>query len=375
MSAKKFSPVLVLLFCLLPLAAGTVGQQGTATAPASKLVDVKVPAPSLKDNVLGQPTELDASIYLPPSYASSATKRYPTIYLLHGFLSTDDAWIKGGYQGMNIQTTMDQLMSAGKIGEMIVVLPNGRNSYGGAFYTNSSVTGNWEDYIYRDLVQFIDANYRTIAASESRGIAGHSMGGYGALVLGMKHPDIFGAVYALSPCCTALEADMGETNPAWLKVLRLSSKDQLKSKPESIEDFFVIAYVALSAAFSPNPARPPFHVDFPFKERASSGSAPTAGLEKDAAYTRWRARMPAYMVEENQQNLRKLRGIFIDYGEKEEFAHIVIGAQQLSMALGERRIPHTLEVYANGDHGSKIRERVETRMLPFFAQKLAGVTP
>ena len=134
------------------------------------------------------------------------------------------------------------------------------------------------------------------------------MGGYGALVLGMKHPDIFGAVYALSPCCTALEADMGETNPAWLKVLRLSSKDQLKSKPESIEDFFAIAYVALSAAFSLNPARPPFYVNFPFKERASNGSSPTAGLEKDAAYTRWRAHMPAYMVEENQQNLRKLRG-------------------------------------------------------------------
>ena len=377
MSHKKLSATALALVCLLFVTIGALGQQGTGLAPAGRLVEVKIPAPALKGNQLGEPTELNASIYLPPGYDTAAPKRYATVYLLHGFLSTDKAWTINGYQRMNLQTTLDALIKGGKVREMIVVVPNSWSHYGGAFYTNSTVTGNWEDYIYRDLVQHVDANYRTIASSESRGIAGHSMGGYGALVLGMRHPDVFGAVYALSPCCTVMEGDMAGTNPNWSKVLRLTSKDQLKLRPQSFEDFFTIAFVALAASFSPNPARAPLYVDFPFKEPVStSGSTQAAGLEKnEPTYTRWRSQMAVYMVEKNQQNLMKLRGLFIDYGVKEEFSHIVIGAQQLSKTLGERGIPHTLEIYAGGDHSSKIRERVETRVFQFFSERLAGSPP
>ena len=141
---------------------------------------------------------------------------------------------------------------------MIVVAPNGRNAYGGAFYTNSTVNGNWEDYLVRDLVAYVDANYRTLARPESRGIAGHSMGGYGAIVLAMKHPDVFSTLYALSPCCLSLEGDIGPQNPAWLKTLRLKSRDQLKTKFETFEEFYTLVFVAAATAFSPNPDRGPF---------------------------------------------------------------------------------------------------------------------
>ena len=146
---------------------------------------------------------------------------------------------------------------------MIVVAANGFNAYGGSFYTNSPVTGNWEDFIVRDLVGNIDANYRTIARAESRGIAGHSMGGYGAMMLAMKHPELFSAVYALSPCCMVMDNDMSEANVAWPHILSLTSRDQLKEKPQSPQDFFSIVFVALSAAMSPNPSKPQFFVDFP----------------------------------------------------------------------------------------------------------------
>jgi len=86
---------------------------------------------------------------------------------------------------------MDDLISKGAAKEMIVVVPNGSNRYLGSFYTNSSVSGNWEDYIYRDVVSFIDDTYRTITKPASRGIAGHSMGGYGALMLAMRQRGIF----------------------------------------------------------------------------------------------------------------------------------------------------------------------------------------
>lgn len=349
--------------CVISLAAGSLAQEA-ARATGGRLVEVKVSAPSLKGNLLGDPTEQTVAIYLPPSYDTSPSKRFPTLYLLHGFTANYKAWTTNGYQGMNLQSVMDEMIKSGKIREMIVVLPNGSNAYKGAFYTNSVVTGNWEDYILRDLVENVDANYRTIPRSESRGIAGHSMGGYGAIALGMKHPDVFSTVYALSPCCLGIEGDNSSENPAWMKTVRVTSKDLFKDKPGSFEDFYQIAFVAMAAAFSPNPARSPLYVDFPYQEREGR-------LERnESVYARWRAKMPLYNVEENKQNLLQLRGLFIDVGEKEEFSHIRLTTQQFSRALAERNIPHIFEIYAGGTHGSKIRERVETRLLQFFSEKL-----
>jgi enterochelin esterase-like enzyme len=121
--------------------------------------------------LLGDPTQQKVYIYLPPSYDATPTKRFPTLYLLHGFLSSSAVWVTGSYQGLNLQTLMDELIRSGKVREMIVVAANGKDSYGGSFYSNSTVTGNWDDFITRDLVGNIDANYRTIPRAESRGIA------------------------------------------------------------------------------------------------------------------------------------------------------------------------------------------------------------
>ncbi len=366
MPSLKLSRLIFAVVLGIAFAFAGFGQQATAPAAAGRLVEVKVSAPALKGNLLGDPTEQSVAVYLPPSYDTAPAKRFPTVYLLHGFLGNNKAWTTNGYQGMSLQPLMDEMIKSGKTREMIVVAPNGWNAYRGAFYTNSTVTGNWEDYIYRDLVQNIDANYRTIARPESRGIAGHSMGGYGAVVLAMRHPDVFSAVYALSPCCLGMEGDFTSENPAWLKTIRLTSKEQLKPRPGSLDEFYPIAFIAISASFSPNPERAPFYVDFPYLEREGR-------LEKnESAYARWRAKMPLYMVDENKQNLLKLRGIFIDYGQQEEFSHITITSQLFSKALAERRIPHIFEVYEGGDHGNKIRQRVETRVLQFFSDKLEG---
>ncbi|HEY8186134.1 MAG TPA: alpha/beta fold hydrolase [Pyrinomonadaceae bacterium] len=369
MLSRRLTSFIVALLCAISLAAIGVANQATGQVAAGRLVEVKVAAPALKGNLLGDPVEQDVGIYLPPSYETSPTKRFPTLYLLHGFTATNSAWTSGGYQGMTLQPLMDEMIKSGKSREMIVVIPSGWNAYKGAFYTNSTVNGNWEDYIYRELVQYVDTNYRTIARAESRGIAGHSMGGYGAITLAMKHPDVFGAVYALSPCCLGMEAEFTSANPAWLKTVRLTSKDQLKAQPQSFDDFFVLAFIAVSAAFSPNPARPPFYVDFPYQERDGR-------LEKnESVFAKWRTKMPVYMVDENKDNLLKLRGIFIDVGQKEEFPHIRITTQQFSKALAERNIPHVFEVYEGGTHGNKIRERVETRLLQFFSEKLVFPSP
>jgi S-formylglutathione hydrolase FrmB len=328
------------------------------------LVELKVSAPSLKGNLLGDPVEQKVAVYLPPGYDASPAKRFPTLYLLHGFAGKIEDWTKGSYQGMNLQPMIDGLIKSGAVGEMIVVVPNGTNNYAGSFYTNSAVTGNWEDYIFRDLVSHIDSNYRTIARAASRGIAGHSMGGYGAISLGTKHPDVFGAVYALSPCCLALDGDFSADNPAWSKALKITSPDLFKKEPASFEDFFTLVFVSLSAAFSPDPQRSPLFVNFPFKEEEGRL------VPNEPAYSQFRSKMPLYQVEQNRESLLKLRGIYIDYGQNEEFSHIRIGSRKFSEELTERGIPHTFEVYKDGDHGSKIRERFETRVLPFFSRTL-----
>jgi S-formylglutathione hydrolase FrmB len=362
MSSKRLTRLIISIFGMICLSASLgLGQQATSPATTtSRLLEVKVSAPSLKDNLLGDPVEQTFEIYLPPSYDASPAKRFPTLYLLHGFIGTSKVWTKN----MSLQSLMDEMIKSGKTREMIVVAPNGRNAYQGAFYTNSTVTGNWEDYIYRDLVQHVDATYRTIARAESRGIAGHSMGGYGAMSLAMKHPDVFSAVYSLSPCCLGMEGDFTSENPAWLKTVRLQSKGQLKARPDSFEEFFQLAFVAVSSAFSPNPQRAPFYVDFPYQEHG--GRLET----NESAMAKWRAKMPLYMIDDNKENLMKLRGIFIDYGEKEEFSHIRITSSQFSKALAERNIPHVFEVYPRGDHGSLIKQRLETRVLQFFSEKL-----
>lgn len=355
--------VLVLLLSTLS-ALTALAQEATVRAGEGRLVEFKLSAPALKNNLLGDPSEQSVAVYLPPGYQTATTKRFPTLYLLHGFTGSIKAWTNGGYQGMSLVPLMDGMIKGGKIREMIVVVPNGNNAYRGSFYTNSTVTGNWEDYIYRDLVNYIDTNYRTLARAQSRGIAGHSMGGYGAIVLGMKHPDVFSTIYALSPCCVGIEGDFGEENPAWLKTIRLTSKDQIKGPPKSLAEFFTIADVALAAAFSPNPERAPFFVDFPFKEHEGRV------VKNEKSYELWRSKMPLYMVAENKENLLKLRGLYLDYGQNEEFSHIRISTTLFSKALAERNIPHVFEVYQGGDHGSKIRERIETRLLQFFSERL-----
>ena len=205
------------------------------------------------------------------------------------------------------------------------------------------------------------------------------MGGYGSVMLGMKHPEIFTAVYALSPCCLAMEADMSEANSAWSGVLKLTSKDQLSAPARSFAQFYQSAFIALSAAFSPNPNRKPFLVDFPFESKSGVCNPPAEGKlltntpcvqRNEAVYAKWRSKFPVYTAEANKENLKKLRGIFLDYGEEEEFEHIRVGVKLLSKTFSELNIPHQFEVYSDGDHGSLIRQRMETRLLPFFNEKL-----
>lgn len=352
------------IFAVLLFSVSIALSQAAAKADAGSLDDLQIPAPSLAGNMLGDPTIQHVFVYLPPSYKSNTAKRYPTLYLLHGYNGKPEEWVKNGYQGMNLNTEMDTLIAKGTAAEMIVVVPNGRNAYLGSFYANSPVTGNWEDYIYRDLVSYVDNKYRTLSKASSRGIAGHSMGGYGAFMLAMKHPDVFGAFYSLSPCCLAMEGDTSADNPNWLNAAKVTSKDLFKNKFESYDSFWSAAMIAISAAFSPDPKNQPLFVSFPFADK--NGLL----VKNEPAYSAYRTKMPLYLIEQYRDNLRKLRGIAIDVGEVDDFTHIRIASGKISAALSEQEIPHSFEIYKDGDHGNKIRERFDNYVVPFFSRVL-----
>ena len=363
MKLIKYRELITAWLFLLACVLGTIAQTPKPVT-SGFLEELQVTAPSLAGNLLGDPTTQRVFVYLPPKYKQETSKRYPTLYLLHGYTGRPEEWVKDGYQGMSLQSEMDSLIAKGTSAEMIVVVPNGRNAYLGSFYTNSTVTGNWEDYIYRDLVSYVDGKYRTLAKSSSRGIAGHSMGGYGAFMLAMKHPDVFGALYSLSPCCFGLEGDLSGDNPVWAKAAKVSSRDVFARQPQSFDDFFSVAMIAISAAFSPNKDRPPLYVDFPYIQKEM------VLARNELAYASYRAKMHLYQVEKYRDNLMKLRGIYIDVGEFDEFTHIRRATAMVSTELSQREIPHAFEIYKGGDHGNKIRERFDTKLIPFFSAVL-----
>ena len=243
-------PVALGVGLLMALAGvGSASAQVAAVEPASRVVEVEVPAPALEGNLLGTPSVQGAAIYLPPSYEFETERRYPVIYLLHGIFDRYQVWL----ETFGVPAILDHLIAANEIPELIVVMPNGFNHLGGGFYRNSPVSGNWADFVSDDLVGFVDGNFRTLARTESRAIAGHSMGGYGALHLGMTRPDVFSVVWALSPCCLAAVDDFGFGNDAWKRASGFRSLEDMQGALES-GDFIPVAAIGVLTAFSPDRA-------------------------------------------------------------------------------------------------------------------------
>lgn len=391
-SAERASlPILAaIVFCAV--LSGCASQSRVATS-AGSITEIVIPAPALEGNLLGDPTEQRLSIYLPPGYSEAAEKRFPVLYLLHGFTGTNRTWLidptnpdnppaahprDGGYQraGFLKQTELDAIFRSGAVPEMIIVAPNGRNAYKHSFYVNSPVTGNWEDYVVEDVVGYVDANYRTIPTAPGRGIAGHSGGGNGALYLAMRHSDVFGSVYAMAACCSGelfslppLEnAETGQPTAFWQEVYErvhsLSTPEQSANTfTERNQDFYVVEELAASAAYTPNPGRAPLYADYLFEMRDGQLALDRSVLSQRLAQSVFR------LIDQHVDDLKSLRGIFIEYGEYEMDA-LARGNLEFAKTLGQRGIPFKLEVYADGDHGNLVADRLKSQGLQFFGTTL-----
>jgi S-formylglutathione hydrolase FrmB len=316
-----------------------------------------VPAPSLRNNLLGDSDRRLATVYLPPSYSRNLRKRYPVIYLLHGFDADHRAFMKGAYEDLNVRITMDSLIRAGLSKEMIVVTPNARNFFDGGFYANSSAAGNWEDFVVRDMVRYMDRRYRTIRNRSGRGIAGHSMGGFGAYWVGMRNPDTFSAIYLLSAFGLSEYDSVQSVGAAtWKKAVTLTdTANYVKA------GFMADLMYGLAGVYSPNPAKPPFYVDLPFRLEGDS----LVLIPEVAA--KWKL-TPIALTPQYAANLRRMK-IGFDAGTNDGFKDIPANVHRLDSILTALGVPHEAEVYP-GTHMVGIRGRIESKMVPFFSRVL-----
>jgi S-formylglutathione hydrolase len=317
---------------------------------------IKVHGKGLEGNLEGDSPDRDVSIYLPPSYKKDTKRRYPVVYFLHGFTDDDARWYGFQQHWINLPRIVDSVLLAGGAKEMIIVTPNAYTRYQGSMYSNSVTTGNWEDYVAKELVAYMDVHYRTLPGAASRGLAGHSMGGYGTMRIGQKYPDTFSSLYLLSPCCMMPGNNVPQQPQALAKVEAIKTIADFEKA-----DFFTKATFASAAAWSPNPANAPLFVDLPVKD----------GQLQPLVQAKWAANMPLATLDQHIFNIQKLRALAFDAGDKD--AQIAASIKELDRALTTYGVKHTYEEY-EGDHINRIGERIARKVLAFFSDHLQFTT-
>jgi S-formylglutathione hydrolase FrmB len=328
------------------------GALAGASGGAGAIEHITVHGKALEGNLEGDSPDRDVTVYLPPSYTRDQNRRYPVIYLLHGYGGRDNTFTE---RLAGLQASADRLGAAPGFSEPIVVMPSAFTLHKGSMYSNSPTTGDWERFIAEDLVGYIDSHYRTLPARVSRGLAGHSMGGYGALRIGMKRPDVFMSLYIMSACC--LSANRNPRPEAMAAAEAIKTREQAEEAAQA-PGFGPSTSLASAAAWSPNPKNPPLFLDLPVKD----------GKVRPDIVAKWVANSPLEMLEQHVEGLKTYYAIAVDIGTMDT---LLASNKQLHEAMTRLRIPHLYEEY-EGDHTNHVRERIERNVLPFFSKNLVA---
>jgi enterochelin esterase-like enzyme len=332
---------------LAPQLSAQVQTEVPAVVAGAKSVTVehiKIHGTTLEGNLEGDAVDRDVLVFLPPSYQKEKHRRYPTVYALHGYSIGAEQWS----HEIHVPQTIEGAFAQGAK-EMIVVLPDSKTVHNGSMYSSSVTTGDFENFIANDVVSYIDAHYRTIPTRLSRGLVGHSMGGYGATRIGMKHSDAFGSLYIMSPCCLSPRV---QVNPEVAKAL-----EAVKTPADSATlPFFARAQLASAAAWSPDPKNPPLYLDLPTKD----------GEPQPDVLAKWAANAPLAFIDQYIRGLRQYRAIALDVGDQDGLR---ADTGKLHDVLDKYGIVNSFEVYP-GTHTSKVADRFQNHVMKFFSQNL-----
>lgn len=318
--------------------------------PTQKILTT-IHAASLENNMIEEDTEQGIGILLPKNYESS-DRQYPVLYFLPGFGDTHEFYLN----------MFNMVYSENE--DMIIVIVNGRNKLQGSFYVNSPVTGNWEDFVTKDVISYIDTNYRTISDSSGRGLAGHSMGGFGVINIVMHNPGLFDYAYSMSP--GVFDENGLEKSPMSFNTIKSLIEDYSDmSEQEALEDYvetlrrnsFSTAYGS-AFAYDEN-GKAPF-----IKIPQSDGNG---GFVKDEVWEQYNAGYGsmAKKLELYGDNLKNLKSFAIEYGTSDEYVWIREGSEYFSKLMTEKDISHKLITF-DGNHQGVVGLRLKDAVIPFF---------
>ena len=342
-----------------PIASGQAQTNVPPVVPGAKpagVEHIKIHGTALEGNLEGDAVDRDVIVFLPPTYAKEMTRRYPVVYALHGYSIGAEQWT----HEIHVPQTIEGAFAQGAQ-EMIVVLPDSKTVYNGSMYSSSATTGDFEDYIAHDVVAYIDAHYRTIPKRSSRGLVGHSMGGYGASRIGMKHPDVFGALYIMSPCCMSPMAGSGPGPTDQMKDRAIANEKKVAAAKSPADlaaqspGFGSVQY-ATAAAWAPDPKNPPLYFDLPTKD----------GVPQPEIVAKFEANAPLAFVDQYIGNLKQYRAIAMDVGDQDGLR---VDAAKLHAILDNYGVVNTFEIYS-GTHISAVADRIQNHVLPFFSKNL-----
>ena len=191
----------------------------------SQVVERELRSENIAHNKAGTDPVRKLLVYLPAGYDESSSQRYPVIYFLPNPFEDN---YRFDFDHRDAQGLFDRAIAKGVIQKFILVAVDMNTLLGSSWYVNSSATGNWEDFMIQELVPYIDVNFKALPSRDSRGIAGIFIGGYGAIRFGMRHPDVFGSVYAMHPVGTGTGVRVSAAIPNWDVLVSAKSMDDVK---------------------------------------------------------------------------------------------------------------------------------------------------
>jgi len=357
--------------------------------PSGTLVVLEHVSRILKGNPLGDPHVRKVGVWLPPQYDGSGGKRFPVLYDLVGFTGSGLAHTNWKPFSDNVPERAARLIHEKKMGPCVIVFPDCFTALGGNQYVNSSAIGNYADYLTREIIPFVDGQFRTLASRERRGCFGKSSGGYGSIIHGMKYTKYWGAVadhsgdayfdfvywhdwpntlnelakYRVPKRRAGVYDALREARRKGLaqgkddgRIKRFLSsvwkRDKLSGK-----EVMCMMNLCMAATYDPDP-RAPLGFRIPFNAET--------GEVIGERWRKWRQHDPINLVARYRKNLKLLRGVYIDCGWRDQY-HIQYGSRILSRRLAEAGVRHRYEEF-DDDH-SDIDYRMDVS-LPFLYRAL-----
>ena len=337
----------------------------------------------LKDNPLGDPHVRKLGVWLPPQYDGFRGRmRFPVLYDLVGFTGSGLSHLGWKSFGDNVPERAARLIREGKMGPAIIVFPDCFTALGGNQYVNSSAIGDYADYLTREIIPYVDGEFRTLASREHRGCFGKSSGGYGSIIHGMKYAKYWGAIANHSGDAyfdfvywhdwpntlnELAKHRQPKHKPGRYDAYRESRRKGLSEGKDdgrirrflnkvwhkeklSTEEGHAIMNLCMAATYDPDPSAPlGFRVPFNLE----------SGEPIEERWRQWRKHDPISLVSTYRKNLKSLRGIYIDCGWRDQY-HIHYGTRLLSARLTAAGIKHTYEEF--DDNHSDIDYRMDVSL-------------